>query len=240
MLEVTNSRGDKVTVDRVDDNITGQVLQRQRRGFSEVAGATVRITNLSTGKERTETTDATGRYDVDVDAAPGYQIKVSASWTDGSGAYQIVVDVITLPQDDGERGGKRGPRTLGEREALLERLEILEQGLVEGTVGESVGVVALTGEIETQLVDLVNSIRSLSFAKQKLIIDRLLIRELLQLLRKIRSIRGRRQPPSPQELFAIVVELFHLVIKLVVKVFLLQGKRIPELPRLGGVELSAL
>jgi hypothetical protein len=26
----------------------------------------------------------------------------------------------------------------------------------------------------------------------------------------------------------------------VVKVFLLQGKRIPELPRLGGVELSAL
>jgi hypothetical protein len=239
MPEVTNSRGDKVTVDRVDDNITGQVLQQERRGLSDVAGATVRITNLSTGKERTGTTDATGRYDVDVDAAPGNQIKISASWTDSSGTYHIVVDVIMLPQVDGERGGKRGPRTLGEREALLERLEILEQGLMEGAVGESVGVVAITGEIEMQLVDLVNSIRSLSLAKQKVIIDRLLIRELLQLLRKIRSIRGRRQPPSPQELFAIVVELFHLVIKLVVKAFLLQGKRIPELPRLSDVDMSA-
>jgi len=59
-------------------------------------------------------------------------------------------------------------------------------------------------------------------------LDKEIVREVLELLEKIR--RGRAAPWNPQSQWAVIMEIIALLLKLVAKAFILQELPIPKLP----------
>ena len=96
---LTNSLGDTVTVERGgigSDNIKGAVEQNTNAGPATVSGANVMVSNPDGQTDDNDTTNSSGQYDIDVDAAAGHTVVVTAEWVDAAGRRHLVRGTCTV------------------------------------------------------------------------------------------------------------------------------------------------
>jgi hypothetical protein len=236
-LTFTNGMGDKLTVKCGGfggDNVLGTVEEASSGGaLTPVKGATVVITDVTNGQGTQTTTNANGVFDEDLDVACNDLIVMVVSWVDAGGKNHHITARFRCTCDDSETKQElahRGRETADDRFERISQLEaripsLIDEGVYRAQVAQSVQWEALT-QVLADLSALARDPGKDDDKKKDL--DKRILEELKKLLEKIE--RFGPNPPPPDYQWLIMLELIGLILKLVSKVFLLQGLPPPEFP----------
>ncbi len=105
--------------------------------------------------------------------------------------------------------------------------------------GINTAVVQLYELIQTDLFKYVNSVSKIDNTdQQKKEIDKAITQELYKLHNKFKHARDSKSIPPPEQQWAMLEELWNLILKMVGKLFLLQNMPIPEMPPAPGGDLT--
>ena len=234
MPKITNQSGDFIEVQCGGfggDNVFGKVYQEGGETGTPVADAAVNASNMSNNQfYQKATTDSSGAFDVDVDAACGDHILVYATWTDASGASHVVHGSFRCPPC--EKGQEKRHAAAGPKERLkhIDQMEGRVLELIAAQLGQQSLIAALQSEIADRVIADLNALGELDSEAQKIAIDERLRKEIVSLLYKRALVR---QNPTPEQMWAIIDEMILILLKLTAKVFRLQDQPPPEFPRPG-------
>ncbi len=224
MTTLTNAQGDKVKVNLGGfggDNVLGGV---EDSDGAPINNARVVVTNISNEQQETEDpTGNDGEYDVDVDAKAGDRLFIHAQWTDGAGQVHVVSGFVTLA------AAAAAPDSPNISE--LFELEKMAQAKAASQVKKGLPADSFYQASDGMLTSILNGLGNQSSEDQKTILDRLMKEEVLQLLAKIRSARGR--PRNDSDTWSAIEELMAMVLKLYFKTLILQGRGLELLPEPG-------
>ena len=231
MATITNKAGDTITVEcggAGGDNVLGTVEEKVGQNLVPVDGAKVTISNQSVAGEVEETkTNKRGQFDVDVDAACGNLIFVSATWTDGNKRVHLVRGTFRCPPCP--KGRERAEPCIEDRMAEIDRVEAQLVGLIAEQVARQALIDEVSGQMLIRVVEGLNALRHEDREVQQKLIDEGILAEIRALLNKL-ELSSSKGPPPPERMWDILKEMLALLLKLVFKAFWLQRMMLPELP----------
>jgi hypothetical protein len=237
MPRITNARGDFIDVECGGfngDNVLGTVEEVSSGGASvPVGGAKMVVSNMSQAGEVAEAdTNGAGTFDVDVDAACGNLIYVSATWKDTNKRVHVVKGSFRCPPCEKDQARAK-PRKPEERLARIDRMEERLVGLIAEQTARQGLIAAIQAQMADDVIADLNALGDLERKAQQAAIDERLQKEIIKLLEKIAMARESGTPPTDR-IMDMIEEIVLLQLKLFAKMSWLQEQRLPEYPRPGG------
>ncbi len=224
MTTLTNANGDTVEVTLGGfggDNVLGGVTDSQG---APISNARVVVSNVTNGQQAIEDpTGNDGEYDVDVDASAGDKVFVHAEWVDGNGRTHVVTGFVTLT----------APAAIIETAEIEKLIKLEETARIKAAAQATKGLPSDDhyAASDAVLTGILNGLIDKGDDEQKTVIDKLMRAEVLRLLIKIRSARGR--PRNDSDVWSAIEELLAMILKLYFKALILQGRGIEPLPEPG-------
>ncbi len=105
-ITATGATGGSVTVNLGGiggDNITGTVTDPSGAAVNDATVTVVKATD-----QGTDETNSSGKYDIDVNAAVGDRVVVTAEWVDAAGRRHVVRGTVVIATSDVLRPAKSG------------------------------------------------------------------------------------------------------------------------------------
>lgn len=220
MTTLTNRHGDKVEVKLGGfngDNVQGGVEDSQG---TPINNAKVTVTNIDNGEQGTETTGNDAEYDIDVNASAGDKVYVHVEWQDEEGHWHVVSGVVTLQASSAA--------DVEIDISLLERLDKKAMKIALAQKDKGLAADRAYHAADAALISQINALGAATDEQQKDAVDQMMTYELLLLLEKIRS--GRGKPRNADDVWSAIEEMLRMLVKLYFKAMLLQGREMPRLP----------
>lgn len=240
MTTITNNWGDSATVGRGgigDDNVTGTVTDKDG---NLVPGARVKVNNITNGAEGLGKTDATGGYDIDADAKKGDRIHIHIEWKDAAGRWHVITDIVTINGEEDEKQEPSTPKieTPEDHLRVIEEMENHAMRLSLESTALDKAMIQLYGVIQSDMIRFMDSLRQLDENQQRIMIDKMMVKEIKDLIYKYLNAKRSKRIPTPSEQWAILEEMLQILMKLIYKVFLLQHEKPPDFRPKKGYDIA--